>query len=144
MVDESDGIGEAFDGQIRIALAAAMQMAQHVARLREELARSSQARTEQQTRELQVRFGVERAAARASLIPVEQPGWWDRASIAEIAEAYETTEAWRPLDRDVAAVGNQMREELRNRYGVDVENLRADPVAVRDAIAGTGGPAGTE
>ncbi len=34
MVDESDGIGEAFDGQIRIALAAAMQMTQHVVRLR--------------------------------------------------------------------------------------------------------------
>ncbi|MCU1528073.1 MAG: hypothetical protein JWP75_1836 [Frondihabitans sp.] len=134
MADESDGIGEAFDGHMRIALAAAMHMAQHIARLREELARTSQLRTEQQNRELQARFVSERGAARASLSLIERPGWWDRASIAEIADAYETTEAWAPLDRDIAGVGERMREELSNRYGVDVNNLRADPASTRDAI----------
>jgi hypothetical protein len=134
MTDESDGIGEAFDGQIRIALAVAMQMAQRFSRLREELARSAQARTEQQTHELQVRFDAERNAARASLAPVQQSEWWNTASVADIATAYETAEGWRPVDPEMAGTADRMREELRSRYGIDVENLGADPAAVRDAV----------
>jgi hypothetical protein len=137
MTDESDGIGEAFDGQIRIALAVAMQMAQRFSRLREELARSAQARTEQQTHELQVRFDAERNAARASLAPVQQSEWWNTASVADIATAYETAEGWRPVDPEMAGTADRMREELRSRYGIDVENLGADPAAVRDAMTRT-------
>jgi hypothetical protein len=134
MAEESDGIGEAFDGQIRIALTAAAQMAERFARLREDLARNAQARTEQQNRELQVRFDAERNAARASLAPVQQPEWWNHADVNDIATAYETAEAWRPVDDDIARTSDRMREELRSRYGVDVNNLGADPAAVREAI----------
>jgi hypothetical protein len=134
MAEESDGIGEAFDGQIRIALTAAAQMAERFARLREDLSRNAQARTEQQNRELQVRFDAERNAARASLAPVQQPEWWNHADVSDIATAYETAEAWRPVDDDIARTSDRMREELRSRYGVDVNNLGADPAAVREAI----------
>jgi hypothetical protein len=135
MAEESDGIGEAFDGQIRVALTMAAQMAERFSRLREDLARNAQARTEQQNRELQVRFDAERNAARASLAPVNQPEWWNHADVNDIATAYETAEAWRPVDDDIARTSDRMREELRSRYGVDVNNLGADPAAVREAIA---------
>lgn len=134
MAEESDGIGEAFDGHIRIALSVATQMAERFARLREELARNAQARTEQQTRELQARFDAERNAARASLAPVQQSEWWNHADVSDIATAYETAEAWRTVDEDIARTSDQMREELRSRYGIDVENFGADPAAVREAI----------
>ena len=134
MAEESDGIADAFDGQIRIALTVATQMAERFARLREELARTAQARTEQQTRELQARFDAERNAARASLAPVQQTEWWNHAGVDDIAAAYETAEAWRGVDDDIARTSDQMREELRSRYGIDVENLGADPAAVRDAM----------
>ncbi|MEO7017086.1 MAG: hypothetical protein ABI067_11170 [Leifsonia sp.] len=134
MAEESDGIADAFDGHIRIALTVATQMAERFARLREELARASQARTEQQTRELQARLDAERNAARASLAPVQQSEWWNHADVDDIATAYETAEAWRPVDDDIARTSDRMREELRTRYGVDVDDLGADPAAVREAM----------
>lgn len=137
MAEESDGMADAFDGQIRIALTVATQMAERFARLREELARTAQARTEQQTRELHARFDAERSAARASLAPVQQSEWWNHADASDIAAAYETAEAWRPVDEDIARTSDHMREELRTRYGIDVANIAADPAAVRDAIERT-------
>jgi hypothetical protein len=131
---ESDGIADAFDGHIRVALSVATQMAERFARLREELARTAQVRTEQQTRELQARFDAERNAARASLAPVQQTEWWNHTDVDDIAAAYETAEAWRSVDDDIARTSDRMREELRSRYGIDVENLGADPAAVRDAM----------
>lgn len=135
MAEESDGIGEEFDGQMRVALTVATQMAERFARLREELARNAQARTEQQTKELQVRFDAERNAARASLAPVQQQEWWNTAGVDDIATAYETADAWRTVDPDIARTSDHMREELRGRYGIDVNNLDADPTAVREALA---------
>lgn len=134
MAEESDGIGDEFDGQMRVALTVATQMGERFARLREELARNAQARTEQQTKELQVRFDAERNAARASLAPVQQQEWWNTAGVDDIATAYETAEAWRTVDPDIARTGDRMREELKGRYGIDVNNLDADPAAVRVAL----------
>lgn len=135
MAEESDGIGDEFDGQMRVALTVATQMGERFARLREELARNAQARTEQQTKELQARFDAERNAARASLAPVQQQEWWNTAGVDDIATAYETAEAWRTVDPDIARTSDRMREELRGRYGIDANNLDADPTAVRDALA---------
>lgn len=133
MAEESDGIGDEFDGQMRVALTIAAQMAERFARLREELARNAQARTEQQTKELQARFDAERGAARASVAPVHQSEWWKDASVDDIATAYETSEAWRGVDPEMERTADHMREQLRERYGIDVNNLDADPAAVQDA-----------
>lgn len=135
MADESDGVGEAFDGQMRVALTVATQMAERFARLREELARNAQARTEQQTKELQARFDAERNAARASLAPVQIQEWWNTAGVDDIATAYETADAWRTVDPDIARTSDHMRQELADRYGIDVNNLDADPTAVREALS---------
>lgn len=135
MADESDGVGEAFDGQMRVALTVATQMAERFARLREELARNAQARTEQQTKELQARFDAERNAARASLAPVQIQEWWNTAGVDDIATAYETADAWRTVDPDIAHTSDHMRQELADRYGIDVNNLDADPAAVREALS---------
>ena len=135
MADESDGVGEAFDGQMRVALTVATQMAERFARLREELARTAQARTEQQTKELQARFDAERNAALASLAPVHKQEWWNTAGVDDIATAYETADAWRTVDPDIARTSDHMRQELTDRYGIDVNNLDADPAAVREALS---------
>ena len=134
MAQESDGIADAFDGQVRIALTVATQMAERFARLQEEHARTAQARTEQQTRELQARFDAQKNAARASLALDKQTEWWSHAGVDDIAAAYETAEAWRAVDDDIVRTSDRMREELRSRYGVDVDNLGAGPATDRDAI----------
>jgi hypothetical protein len=130
MAEESDEVVEEGAGQLRIALAAAAQMAEKFARLREDLARQQQARTEQQNRELRVRFDGERDAARASVAPTARDGWWETATVNDVADAYETAHAWEPVDPDLATSAEHMREELRDRYGIDVDNLDADPAAM--------------
>jgi hypothetical protein len=136
MADESDGVIEQAGGQMRVALMAATQMAEKFARLREELTRRAQAQTEQQTRELRVRFDAERDAARASVAPTARPEWWNTASVQDVAEMYQTARAWEPVDENLAAAAQHMRDEVRDRYGVDVDGdtVRGGNELVRDAL----------
>lgn len=135
MAEDNDGIADAIDGQLRIALTVAAQMGARLARLREELARTRQAQTEQRNRELQVRFDAERAAARAELAPVYERSWWDAASVEQIANVHETATAWHGIDPEADRAGERIAQEVQERYGLDVRNLDADPAAVREAIA---------
>lgn len=137
MDEEADEVVEEFVGQLRIALAGAAQMAEKFARLREDLARQQQARTEQQTRELRARFDAERDAARAAVAPAARAGWWQSASANDIADAYETAHAWEPVDAELAQSAEHMRDEIRDRYGLDVNELKADPTAVWEVMERT-------
>ncbi|GIT82178.1 hypothetical protein LLS1_38470 [Leifsonia sp. LS1] len=135
MAEDNDGIADALDGQLRIALTVAAQMGAQLARLREELARTRQAQTEQQNRELQVRFDAERAAARAELAPVYERSWWDSASVDQVANVHETATAWHGIGPEADRTSERIAEEVRERYGLDVHDLNADPEAVREALA---------
>lgn len=136
MADESDGVIEEAGGQMRVALMAATQVAEKFSRLREELARRAQAQTEQQTRELRVRFDAERNAARATVAPTARPEWWNTASVQDVAEMYQTARAWEPVDEDLAQAAQHMRDEMRDRYGVDVDGdtVRGGNELMRDAL----------
>lgn len=136
MAEESDGVIEEVGGQMRIALMAATQMAEKFSRLREELTRRAQAQTEQQTRELRVRFDADRNAARATVAPTARPEWWNTASVQDVAEMYQTRRAWEPVDEDMASAAQHMRDEVRDRYGVDVDGdtVRGGDELVRDAL----------
>lgn len=134
MVDESDGVEESLHGGLRVGLTAAGYLAEHAARGREQAAREAQAVSEQQARELQARLDADRASARAALAPVERDEWWQRAQPDDIARAWETAQTWRQIDPDAQRVAARIGDEVRTRYGVDVDDLRADPAAVRDAV----------
>ncbi|WP_104133873.1 hypothetical protein [Cryobacterium sp. Y62] len=136
MAEDTDGVGEAFDDQLRIALTIASQFGERIARLREQLARQREAAATQQTRELEVRFEAGRGAARASLAPVQQPEWWDQARPEDIAGAHETATAWRDYDDVAHSAKTRIRDEVRERYGIDVDAPGADPVAVAAALQG--------
>ena len=64
MAEETDGIEEAFEGQLRVLVTAAGQVGERLARAREEALRNAQARSEQEHRELQSRIEAERRAER--------------------------------------------------------------------------------
>ena len=99
MADESDGIEEAFEGQLRIAVTAAGRVGEALARAREEAARRAQAQSEQAARELSSRFEAEKRAARVELGSVHRSDWWDKATPQQIAGAIEFVN-----DKDVPAV----------------------------------------
>jgi len=44
-----------------------------------------------------------------------------RASAQETGDAWQTANAWRDVDPDAQRTSDRMRDELRNRYAIDVD-----------------------
>ena len=134
MAEESDGIEEAFEGTLRVALTAAARVGEQLARQREATARQAQAEGESAAAQLAGRLNAEREAARASYAPLHRPDWWDAAQPENIARAYQTAKAWADLDPEAVRAEQRIVEEVRSRYGVDLAAQATDPATVRDAL----------
>ncbi len=134
MAEESDGVDGAVEGVLRVGLTAAGRVAEVIARAREQAAREARAVSEHEARELAERLTAERSAARAQLAPVHRGDWWDHAQPAAVATAWETARAWQQVDPDAARAADRIRDEVRTRYGVDVDAPGGDPTAVHDAL----------
>ncbi|MGV2853054.1 hypothetical protein ACNPON_16160 [Glutamicibacter sp. AGC13] len=134
MAEETDGIEEAFQGQLRVLVTAAGQIAERMGRAREDALRRAQASSEQEARELQSRFAAEQRAARAEMGNVHRAEWWDRATPEQIGHTYQLARAWSKEEPEAVRAEQRMRDELRTRYSVDVDNTGADPEAVRQAV----------
>ncbi|PPK91932.1 hypothetical protein CLV92_11913 [Kineococcus xinjiangensis] len=124
-VQHSDGVEEAVESTLRMQLMAAARLGEVLARAHERALRDAQARSEAEARALESRLHAERSAARAELAPLAQPQWWDNAKEADVARAWQTVQAWRHIDPDINATGDRMREEVRTRFGVDVDEIAA-------------------
>ena len=134
MAEETDGIEEAFEGQLRVLVTAAGQIAERFARAREEASRQAQAVSEQAAREMQDRFEAERKTAQLEVSRVHSPEWWDRATPEQMAHTYQVARAWTKDDPEAARAEQTMRNEFRSRYNLDVEKTDADPAAVNAAV----------
>lgn len=73
--------------------------------------------------------------ARAQVLPTREQAWWDRARPEDIAHAYETTVAWKGNDPDLAQAHLRIGDELRERYGIDIGNVGADPNRVAEVLS---------
>lgn len=133
MSEENDGIAEALEGQLQVLITAAGQIAERIARSREAALRSARDASEQETRELQSHFAAELRTAQAAVKGVHQRDWWDNATQKQISHTYQAAHAWGREDPDVARAEQKMKDELRSRYGVDVDNTNTDPAAARIA-----------
>ena len=134
MAEESDGIEEAFEGTLRVALTAAARVGEQVARQREAAARQAQAEGESAAGQLAGRLNAEREAVRASYASLHQSDWWDAAQPEDIARAYQTAKAWGDVDPEAVRAEQRIVEEVRSRYGVDLAAQATDPAAVREAL----------
>ena len=134
MAEETDGIEEAFEGQLRVMVTAAAQIGERITRAREDAQRRAQATSEQEARELASRLAAEQRAARVELGNVYRSEWWDRATPEQIGQAFQVARAWSQEDPEAVRAETRMRDELRTRYGVDVDQTHADPAAVRAAV----------
>ena len=133
MAEESDGIAEAFEGQIRVMVTAAGQVGERIARAREDALRRAQSASEREARELRSRFDAEQRAARTEYGNVYRAEWWERSTPEDIGRMFQTARAWSQDDPEAARAEERMREELRSRYGVDAAETGADAAAVRAA-----------
>lgn len=133
-MSESDGMDEALDGALRMGLTVAGQVGERVARWLEQQAREAQARSEQAARELTQRMDAERAAARAELAVVGREEWWARAKPEDVTRVWEVANTWSRFDPDAARALETIREQVRDRYGIDTRPRdAAGPVEAVDA-----------
>jgi len=124
-MNESDGIEDALEGQLRMGLLIAGRVAEELARQREQVARAAEQQSAQAVRDLQERAAAERTTARAVLVPLERAAWWDRAKPADIEAAWRTARQWAGVEPDAARAAETIREQVRTRYGIDVDALKA-------------------
>lgn len=120
MAEESDGIEEAFEGQMRMVAMTAARAGEMFARAREDARRRAQQSSEREARELTSRLEAEKLAARAQYADVQRSEWWDRATPDEIGQRFQTARAWQNEDPEAARAEQHMRGEIKSRYGIDV------------------------
>lgn len=132
---ETDGIEEALEAQLRIAITVAGQLGEGLARARENALHRAHAAGEPEVRELDARLYAERTAARAELAGVRRDGWWENATSDQIAHAWQVARAWAADDLDAREAVSQLREQIRTRYGIDVDNAGANAADVERARA---------
>lgn len=133
-MSESDGMNEAVEGGMRAGMMAAARIGEQLARMREQSLREIQQAEEQRARGLQDRFAAAQAAARAQLEPVSRDDWWDKATPEMIERAHETATAWKDHDPVAAEHAEQIRDQVQQRYGFDVNNPGASEHEISAAV----------
>ncbi|MDY0914526.1 hypothetical protein [Rathayibacter festucae] len=124
MADDDGGVEESINSSARIALTIAIQLGEKLARAYQEAMREAQQRSAIEARELATRYEGERAAARQAVSVVNDPQWWDQASVRDIARVAETATAWKDADPQIASASALIAAEAKERYGVDVATLQ--------------------
>lgn len=132
---QGDGVLDEAEGNMRMALMGASQLAQAATRARREAAERATRRDLEEARQIQARLDAERVAARAELAPVHQSSWWDQAQARDVARAYETAVTFRDEDQAARDAESRIRQELRDRYQIEVNETGADPSVVRASLA---------
>jgi len=127
---ENDEVTEVSAAKLRTALMAAAQVAQRVARAREQDLRDAAATGTQEAAELQARLEAQRQSALALTAPTRRDDWWDNASVGDISHLYEVAHAWEDIDPDLRRDAERIRDEVNTRYGVAPADLaRADTLS---------------
>ncbi|MFJ6378004.1 hypothetical protein ACIQH9_20080 [Pseudarthrobacter oxydans] len=122
-MSESDGLDEVVETMLRTGLTAAGRIGEELARAREKSAREAAAAEDQMGRELRARLEGERAAARAQVAPALDARWWDNAKAEDIVRVHQTATAWKSQDPMARSAADAVREQVQQRYGIDVDAL---------------------
>jgi hypothetical protein len=131
---QADGVLEEAEGNIRQQLMAAAQLARSAVQARQDAAQRATRRDLEEARQLQAQLDAQRVAARAELAPVHESSWWDQAQVRDVARAYETAVTFRDEDQAARDAEARIRQELRERYDVEVLETGADPAVVRATL----------
>lgn len=126
-------LDEAFEASLRTGLTVAGQAAEQLARAREQRSRDELSGLDGARRALE-REDAERAAARAQLTAVHRDEWWTNATPAQIAQAWQDAAQWRDGDPTIQAAAEHIRNEVRHRYGIDVEHRDERPGAAAGGL----------
>jgi hypothetical protein len=79
--------------------------------------------------------GTAMAGTVHTLSQLARSDWWQAAGMTEIVAVYEAARARHESDTAAQRAVDRIRGEVLGRYGVDLREPRADPAAVRLAVA---------
>lgn len=133
-MSESDGIDDAVSGGFRQSLILAAQVAERLARARQESMRQRQDQVDRSQIEAQRQITAERTAMRATVAPTEHDRWWDQANPDQVVEAYQAAEAWKDHDPQALAASEKISEEVGRRYGINTHDLNGDSQYLGSAV----------
>lgn len=141
-LSESDGVDDFVEQSFQHALAVAAQIGSAAARTWKQ--HSEQARADNSRRGSMARlaFDSERLAAVTALAPTAGNQWWESAGQADIVDAYRIATAWKDHDPAAAAAEDNIRTQLQQRFGFDINEVvqdqqRIDAAHDRDATLET-------
>lgn len=120
---ESDGIEEGMEGTSRVAATAAARMAAELVREFERRVRDRRDEALRQAAQDRSREQALWEQTRAQLSPVMDDRWWQRATPESIAQAYQQARTFDGRD-EARTFAERIRSQVRDRYGVDVDELR--------------------
>ena len=120
---ESDGIEEGMEGTSRVAATTAARMAAELVREFERRVRDRRDEALRQAAQDRSREQALWEQTRAQLTPVMEDRWWDQASPESIAQAYQQARAFDGR-ADARPFAERIETQVRERYGVDVDELR--------------------
>jgi len=121
-MSEPDGADEIVGGGLRLAATAAALVGQRIAEARAEAARQAAEADAQQARQMGTRLTAERNAARAQYGVVDRDDWWRTAGAGDVADVWQTAQSWRDLDPEAGRALDRIRTQVRDRYGVDLDD----------------------
>jgi hypothetical protein len=130
---EYHGTQEALDEFLTVGIDLAVKVAhqRRVSRLqREETARAQGRDTWRAERAKQ---DLDRATASAKWAAVEHDEWWEKASASQIVDAYAAAKSYESEDPTAASATETMNTEIRDRFGIDVEQLERSDTPAEDA-----------
>ncbi|MFE7628923.1 hypothetical protein [Kocuria sp. NPDC057446] len=129
MSTQPDGVNDLLSRDLQAAMAVAGRWGEMMARQRAERLRQRVMEQQHRRRELEERFEAERAVMRTELAPVDQDRFWESAKVEDIVGHYGLARQWEQHDDVAKAARGRIEKEVKDRYGLDVEDYLNDHVS---------------
>ncbi|KAA0973373.1 hypothetical protein FQ154_18530 [Paeniglutamicibacter gangotriensis] len=131
----SEEVEDVLESMMRQSLVAGSQLAEQLARARQQFMRAAEQRSEQANVEAQRALVADRAVMQSVLSPTTRDDWWEKAQPEQIAQAHILAEAWKDYDPAALEASVKITSEVKSRYGIDTADMQGDSGYMKDYIA---------
>lgn len=128
-------VEDVIEGMLRQSLAAGSQLAEQVARARQQYLRNVAQQAEQATVEAHRTLASDRAVMQSAIVPAMRDDWWKTAQPEQITQAYVLAEAWKDYDPAALAASAKISQEVKDRYGIEMADMQGDSAYLHDNLA---------
>jgi hypothetical protein len=120
---EYHGTQEALDEFMTVGIDVAVKVAHQRRVSRFQRKEAARADGRDAWRAEQAKQNLDRATASVKWAAVENDDWWEKATPSQILDAYREAKTYEPEDRTAAGAVARMSTEIRDRFGIDVDEL---------------------